>query len=139
MTVELQKLEAMVQYATTRRCLRQYILQYFGEAAKDHCQGCSNCCTVSLGKPVIQQTEEALLQGLRAWRLMTAIEEGVPSYRILSDETLQDLAQKQPLSFVALEQVVGMGERKIEQYGEILLKTISQYQQNVYNKEQMEL
>ena len=46
---------------------------------------------------MIQQTEEALLQGLRAWRLMTAIEEGVPSYRILSDETLQDLAQKRPV------------------------------------------
>ena len=76
-----------------------------------------------------------MLDELRGWRLMTAIEEGVPSYRILSDETLQDLAQKQPLSLVALEQIIGMGERKIEQYGEILLKTISQYQQNVYNKE----
>lgn len=138
LAVELQKLDAMVQYASTRRCLRQYILQYFGEKAKDHCQGCSNCCAVSLGKPVLQQTEEALLNELKTWRLLAAIDEGVPSYRILSDETLQELAQKQPLSLIALEQISGMGERKIEQYGEILLKTISQYQQNVYNKRQAE-
>lgn len=138
LAVELQKLDSMVQYASTRHCLRQYILQYFGEKAQEHCQGCSNCCTVSLGKPVMQQIEEALLDELRSWRLMIAIEEGVPSYRILNDETLQDLAQKQPLSLVALEQIIGMGERKIEQYGEILLKMISQYQQNVYNKEHTE-
>lgn len=132
LAIELAKLDSMVQYANTRRCLRQYILQYFGETAKEHCQGCSNCCTVSLGKPVIQQSEEALLNELKAMRLMLAIEEGVPSYRILSDETLQDLAYKQPISMVALEQIRGLGESKIERYGENLIKTISQYQQGVY-------
>lgn len=134
--VELEKLDAMVRYADTRQCLRQHILQYFGETARDHCQSCSNCCEVSLGKPVMQQMEEELLNELRGLRLMLAIEEGVPSYRILSDETLQELARRQPVSIVALEQITGMGESKIEQYGEVLLKTIAQYQQNVYHREQ---
>lgn len=136
LAVELNKLDAMVQYASTHRCLRQYILQYFGEKADSHCQGCSNCCEVSLGKPVIQHPAEELLNELKAVRLMLAIDEGVPSYHILSDETLQELSSKQPVSPIALAKITGMGENKIERYGEILLKTISQYQQNVYNKKQ---
>ena len=126
----------MVRYADTRYCLRQHILQYLGENAKADCQACSNCCEVSLGKPVMQRIEEDLLNELRGLRLMLAIEESVPSYRILSDETLLELARKQPCSMVALEQITGMGESKIEQYGETLLKTIAQYQQNMYHEKQ---
>lgn len=41
---ELGKLQAMVDYCHTPNCLRQYILQYFGEtSAKDECDHCSNC------------------------------------------------------------------------------------------------
>lgn len=131
--VELQKLDAMVRYADTRQCLRKYILQYFGETAKDRCQGCSNCCEVSLGKPVMQQIEEELLNDLRQVRLMLAIDEGVPSYRILSDETLQELARRQPVSMVALEQISGMGENILERYGQILLDRIIAYQQHTHH------
>ncbi|WP_110953866.1 DNA helicase RecQ [Anaerosinus massiliensis] len=41
---ELGKLQAMVDYCHTPNCLRQYILQYFGEtSAKNECDHCSNC------------------------------------------------------------------------------------------------
>ena len=129
LAVELEKLDTMVQYASTSRCLRQFILQYFGEKARERCQGCSNCCTVSLGQPVIQHPEVELLNELKSLRLMLAIDEGVPSYHILSDETLQELASKQPVSPIALESITGLGQSKIEQYGTVLLETISQYQQ----------
>lgn len=134
LAIELEKLDAMVQYATTKRCLRQQILQYFGEKAAEHCQGCSNCCEVSLGKPKIQQMEEELLNALRSTRLLAAIEEGVPSYEILSDELLQELAQKQPVSILALKQVAGLEDDTVTKYGEIFLKTILQHQKKVYNK-----
>ena len=134
LAIELEKLDAMVQYATTKRCLRQQILQYFGEKAAEHCQGCSNCCEVSLGKPKIQQMEEELLNALRSTRLLAAIEEGVPSYEILSDELLQELAQKQPVSILALKQVAGLEDDTVTKYGERFLKTILQHQKKVYNK-----
>ncbi len=134
LAIELEKLDAMVQYATTKRCLRQQILQYFGEKAAEHCLGCSNCCEVSLGKPKIQQMEEELLNALRSTRLLAAIEEGVPSYEILSDELLQELAQKQPVSILALKQVAGLEDDTVTKYGEIFLKTILQHQKKVYNK-----
>ena len=134
LAIELEKLDAMVQYATTKRCLRQQILQYFGEKAAEHCQGCSKRCEVSLGKPKIQQMEEELLNALRSTRLLAAIEEGVPSYEILSDELLQELAQKQPVSILALKQVAGLEDDTVTKYGEIFLKTILQHQKKVYNK-----
>lgn len=41
--VMLKKLEQMAGLAETRQCRRQYLLQYFGEDAPDHCGNCDNC------------------------------------------------------------------------------------------------
>lgn len=40
---DLQRLRRMTGYCRTRHCLRQYILQYFGEFAPDYCGTCYNC------------------------------------------------------------------------------------------------
>ena len=40
---DMQRLRKMVGYCRTRHCLRQYILQYFGESAPDTCNTCWNC------------------------------------------------------------------------------------------------
>ena len=40
---DLARLRQMTGYCRTRRCLRQYILQYFGERAPDTCGACYNC------------------------------------------------------------------------------------------------
>ena len=40
---DLQRLRQMTAYCRTRRCLRQAILQYFGEYAPDYCGNCYNC------------------------------------------------------------------------------------------------
>lgn len=43
-TGEYQKLNEIVDYCNTDRCLRAYILEYFGEKdLKDHCGSCGNC------------------------------------------------------------------------------------------------
>lgn len=43
--IEYQKLQKMVDYCHTSNCLRQYILEYFGEEAeKSYCGNCSVCC-----------------------------------------------------------------------------------------------
>lgn len=42
--VEYQKLNDMVDYCNTDKCLRKYILEYFGEKIDyDNCNNCSNC------------------------------------------------------------------------------------------------
>ena len=40
---DMERLRKMEFYATTKDCLRSYILRYFGEEATDHCANCSNC------------------------------------------------------------------------------------------------
>ena len=40
---ELKKLEAMTEYSTTNKCLRHFILDYFGENSENNCMNCSNC------------------------------------------------------------------------------------------------
>ncbi|WP_040952112.1 DNA helicase RecQ [Gorillibacterium massiliense] len=40
---EYRKLQGMVDYCHTTRCLRRYILGYFGEDAPEACGNCGNC------------------------------------------------------------------------------------------------
>ena len=40
---ELERLRIMTGYCATRRCLRRYILSYFGETAPEECGTCANC------------------------------------------------------------------------------------------------
>ena len=40
---DLRRLEEMTAYAKTAGCLRACLLRYFGEAAPDRCDRCSNC------------------------------------------------------------------------------------------------
>lgn len=44
---DMERLRAMTGYCTTKRCLRQYILHYFGEYTDNRstCGNCSNCLT----------------------------------------------------------------------------------------------
>ena len=43
---EYQKLNDMVDYCNTDKCLRKYILEYFGESPDfDECHNCSNCAS----------------------------------------------------------------------------------------------
>lgn len=41
--VKLQKLQTIINYVNTNKCLRAFILEYFGQQAKEKCNNCSNC------------------------------------------------------------------------------------------------
>lgn len=40
---QLEKLQTIINYVNTSKCLRRYILNYFGEEGKEECGNCSNC------------------------------------------------------------------------------------------------
>ncbi len=42
---DYQKLKDITFYSTTNNCLRNYILNYFGETSQNYCANCSNCTT----------------------------------------------------------------------------------------------
>ncbi|MCR3922474.1 MAG: ATP-dependent DNA helicase, partial [Firmicutes bacterium] len=225
---EFSKLQIVIDYCHTSNCLRQTLLEYFGEAnASDNCGNCTNCrddreavdvtlaaqkvlsCVyrmqerygaaliaevlkgsknkkirqfkfdrlsthgllseqslqdirdligfmtaegylrltegtypvVKLGKraaAVIKgkesvwrkmqvQTlvvEDGLFEELRKLRKEIADRENVPPYLVFSDATLRQMCEKRPSDKAALLRVSGVGEVKLEKYGEDFLTTI---------------
>lgn len=65
-----------------------------------------------------------LLGALKTWRSNKAKEIGMPPYIIMHDSTLQNLATLKPDSLNALSEVHGLGDHKINKYGDELLKVI---------------
>ena len=63
-----------------------------------------------------------LLDALRKWRHATAREHGVPAYVVFHDSTLEAIAATQPRTLDDLHGISGIGAKKLEQYGEALLK-----------------
>ncbi|MEO5588022.1 MAG: HRDC domain-containing protein, partial [Gemmatimonadaceae bacterium] len=149
---ELSKLDAMQRYAFTKTCRRGFVLRYFGDpAAKSKCDGCDNClgtvrsristpapgprkqpkgrtrvAHVSAPDDAVDLTaaDQQLLQVLREKRLEIARRETVPAYIVFSDRTLAEMAVQRPASIAALANVRGVGDVKLERYGEQFLAVI---------------
>jgi ATP-dependent DNA helicase RecQ len=66
-----------------------------------------------------------LFERLRAMRMQIARSRGVPPYVIFHDSTLRELARMKPKSLGELSRVYGMGERKIDAHGAVVLETIN--------------
>jgi ATP-dependent DNA helicase RecQ len=58
---------------------------------------------------------------LKAWRTSQASAAGVPAFMVFSDATLRGIAEKNPASRESLLEVSGVGEAKLERYGDSLL------------------
>jgi ATP-dependent DNA helicase RecQ len=67
-----------------------------------------------------------MFEQLRAWRAATAKEQGVPAYVIFHDATLREIATKVPASLAELGTINGVGESKLEKYGQQVLDTLKQ-------------
>jgi len=68
--------------------------------------------------------DDPLFEALRACRRDLAKEAGVPPYVIFHDSTLRDMARVRPRSLRDMALVSGVGERKLEAYGEAFLAAI---------------
>jgi ATP-dependent DNA helicase RecQ len=229
---EHHKLQTVIDYCHTPRCLRKYILEYFGEEnAQDRCDKCSNCldqsesvditvetqkilsCVVRVrerfgagvvseilkgsknekirklgftslstygllsnytiqeikdiinflaaerylcftegeyplvklgakavnvlkkGETVQQkrpkkqelQMDDSLFAALRSLRKEMADRENIPPYIIFSDSTLRQMSQERPRDKVALLGIKGVGEAKLERYGDAFLKVLQEH------------
>ena len=54
------RLKQMTAYCHTQGCLRQYILDYFGEGAAGRCGNCGNCCRVTEEEDITRQAQAIL-------------------------------------------------------------------------------
>lgn len=230
---EYQKLQQMADYCHTDRCLRKYILEYFGETVDyQSCDNCSNCSqeleivdiTIEAQKafscmrrmkerfgiklvaevlkgskikkirelgfdrlstyglmsmntekeivdllnllvaegyihltegkypvaklspkavPVLKgemkvfwktpikkekdNAHQALFEILRNLRTVIAQRENVPPYVVFSDNTLHDMCRMLPLNQSALSHISGVGEVKLNKYGDRFIEVITRY------------
>jgi ATP-dependent DNA helicase RecQ len=77
--------------------------------------------------PPVEGAAAQLLAALKAWRLDEARNQSVPAYVILHDSTLIELARGRPSDHDELGDIPGFGSRKIERYGDTLLKLIDEF------------
>jgi ATP-dependent DNA helicase RecQ len=70
--------------------------------------------------------DRALFEALRAWRREEAQERGVPPYVIFSDRTLRELARVRPASRYELRGIYGIGDAKLEAFGDAVLRVLEQ-------------
>lgn len=152
---EISKLDAVQRYAYSKTCRRGFILRYFGDpAVRSKCAGCDNCLgTAAERSPAaprarsdgerkkkdprqkkewsrddleLEPGEQRLFDALRARRSEIAREEKLPAYIVFSDRTLAELAKRRPRSLAAFSDVRGVGDAKLERYGEKFLAVIRQ-------------
>ena len=63
-------------------------------------------------------------KALRSWRLEQARTQGVPPYVVFHDRTLIEIASRQPTTLAELGTVTGVGQAKLERYGEAVLQVL---------------
>lgn len=145
-----RKLQQMINYCETDKCLREFILSYFGDTTPCICNKCSNCVVVEdeeeeiyveTGKKRkkaaqlagLNELGAALFEKLRSVRTELAAEKSVPPYIICSDKTLKDMCAKLPRDKDQLVDVYGMGEQKIQNYGEAFVTAVNAFVADIPN------
>jgi len=78
-------------------------------------------------KKFLQQGDLPLYSHLRDWRRGQAEREGVPPYIVFTNKELAMIAHKRPRSKNQLGDIDGIGARKIEKYGEQILRMLEQF------------
>ena len=111
--VEYEKLNSMVDYCNTDKCLRKYILEYFGETPTfDNCNNCSNClstteltdittdsqkilsCIIRMGERYGAGVVSDVLKGVKSPKLKKLGLDKISTYGIMKDytkDTIKDL------------------------------------------------
>jgi ATP-dependent DNA helicase RecQ len=75
----------------------------------------------------LQGVDAELFVALRTLRAEIAREQNVPAYVIFHDSTLRQMATDKPRSLKALGKLSGVGQKKLESYGQVFLEIILQY------------
>jgi ATP-dependent DNA helicase RecQ len=131
---------SMFDLADTSHCLWQRLVSHFADTIDDCGQSCGQCNgidIIGIAKPRRIQPKtrtaasqaptdmasadlsanDSLFSALRALRKSIADERGIPAYLVFSDRSLQDMAARHPRTMGDLLAIHGVGQKKLEQYG----------------------
>jgi len=79
---------------------------------------------IRLNKAPSLSSEEELFNLLKKVRTNLAVAENVPAYVIFSDATLSEMVKEKPLTLSDLLLISGVGEHKLEKYGQDFLNAL---------------
>ncbi len=82
------------------------------------------------GQRQIKDDDKALWEALRDCRKQLAEEQGVPPYVIFHDATLMEMLHYRPLAAAQLLQLNGVGQTKLERYGNAFIAVIAAHEQS---------
>jgi len=77
------------------------------------------------GGAELPDAARGLFEKLREWRAGVAREQGVPAYIVFGDATLRGIAVTRPGSLEELGTISGVGEKKLESYGDGVLEVVA--------------
>jgi ATP-dependent DNA helicase RecQ len=132
----------MIGYAMSTTCLRRRILGYFGQTGDELADTCETCSVCGWKEPRVvtpavsgvreervafDEEGEELFQRLRTLRKHIADESGLRPYMVFSDATLRDMVRRSPSTKDELLAVTGVGEVKLERYGDAFLEEIRDF------------
>jgi ATP-dependent DNA helicase RecQ len=92
--------------------------------AKERRRGGGGERGTAVAAPELGEENQALFEALRSWRLAQAREQGVPPYVVFHDRTLIEIAGGRPASLAELGRVAGVGQAKLDRYGEAVLDVL---------------
>jgi ATP-dependent DNA helicase RecQ len=72
----------------------------------------------------LSDVDQPVFERLRAWRAAAAKEQGVPAYVVFHDATLRAVVAERPADLDALSGISGVGQAKLERYGEGILAAL---------------
>jgi len=81
----------------------------------------------------LQAADTPLFEALRMHRSQLAKQQAVPPYVILHDKTLRAICEQRPDSLEQLALIPGIGARKLELYGDELIRIILQFARDEQN------
>ncbi len=84
----------------------------------------------------LDPAEHRLWEALRALRRQLAQEQDVPPYVIFHDATLMEMVLYRPLTGEQMRRLSGVGERKLDLYGQPFLELIAEFQDEPSNSQQ---
>lgn len=76
-----------------------------------------------------QRVRDELFEVLRQLRRKLAQERGIPPYLVFNDATLEQMAAERPMTDSEMRNIAGVGERKLQLYGNIFMNTILRYEE----------
>ncbi|PIE75208.1 MAG: hypothetical protein CSA18_01065 [Deltaproteobacteria bacterium] len=79
-------------------------------------------------KSVLSEVDFSLFLKLREWRKDKAEKEGIPVYTLFTNAQLAEIAEKKISSLTKLKKIEGVGDARIEKYGELVIQIVKNFQ-----------